>query len=106
MHVTSNGKYTYQTCLFLVVHGRGSKKEVAKEALDGACLSGFPDSSSFVACRNEGLCGCSWLKVVLLLQPSVEGGVGGAEVQREHNKVRGSWVTGNNEGKASFTSLV
>lgn len=65
-----------------MVHGRGSKKEVAKKALDGACLSGFPDSSSFVACRNEGLCGCSWLKVVLLLQPSVCVCVGGLEVPR------------------------
>lgn len=47
------------------------------KALDGGgCLHGFSDSSSsFKACENEGLCGCSWLKVVLLLQPGMGGGL-------------------------------
>lgn len=51
------------------------------KALDGGgCLRRFSDSSSsFQDCRNEGLCGCSWLKVVLLLQPGMGGGL---EAQR------------------------
>lgn len=51
------------------------------KALDGGgCLCGFSDSSSsFEACWNMGLRGCSWLKVVLLLQPGIGGGL---EAQR------------------------
>lgn len=50
---------------FQWVLGKGLKKDVAMKALADEWISRFPESS------NEGLCGRSWLKVVLLLKPSM-----------------------------------
>lgn len=67
----------------------GVSKRRCKESLRWRkmheCIS---RQKQIVGCRIEGLCRRSWLKVSLLSQPSM---------QREHNKVRGSRGTGNNE---------
>lgn len=82
------------------------KKEVAKKALEGVrCMSGFPDSSSFAACRDEGLCGCSWLKVVLFLAPSMAG-VEAPRCRESTTRLEGHGGLEIMKGKASFTSLV